>query len=402
MSRRVHITFTSLILALALVLVSNGIQAAASSRQLTDVPGHWAEEAINALVKMGVVQGYPDGTFKPEDPVTRGEFSKMVASTFGYAPGIKADYYDAAGHWAEPFIAGLSKSEILKGYPDGTFKPSKEVTRAEMAAVLSRVAGLGVIKSDMTGEWTPGYRDIATNHWAFVPVEIARRLDVVPLHFGLVYEPDRSATRAETAYMVRAMAEAEFARGQVTSVSRTSATVSVKNVAGNNQVLQLSPDAVVYRNGVVSDIESIRTNDSVYAVGDSYGESRFVIAEGTVTKEDITKKISALTDGVVSPEQVDALSRGKWDEARKGMTPALAARLEEMGLTQDEASALLAQDWQRLPELGQRRLATALGTELGVAPELIEAVMARDWTAARNYAELQAAEILLSRFLQMK
>ena len=74
----------------------------------------------------------------------------------------------------------------------------------------------------------------------------------------------------------------------------------------------------------------------------------------------------------------------------------------DMGLTEEETNALLAQEWERLPALGQSRLAQALGSELGVAPELIEALMSRDWTTARNLAELEAAEMLLSRFLQMQ
>ena len=424
MSRRLNIAFpsraivvavaTALVLALITALspaaaaqagaatATTTAGAAGTAAQLKDVPGHWAEEAITTLLRMGVVQGYPDGAFKPENPITRAEFSKMVALAFGYPPSASSDFPDVAGTWAEPYVAGLGRSQILTGYPDGSFKPSKGVTRAEAAAILARVAGLTVIKPDMASGWTPSYRDVDESHWAYVPVEIARRLDVAPLHFGLMFEPDRAATRAETAYMVRTMAEAQFARGQVTSVNKGDATVTIKNVAGNTQVLQLSPDAVVFRNGAGADVESLRTNDQVYAVGDPWGQSRFVLAEGAITKEDITKKISALTDGIVTPEQVDALSRGKWDEARAGMSPALADRLVEMGLTDEEAEALLAQDWERLPALGQTRLAEALAAELGVAPELVEALMARDWAAARNLAELEAAEMLLSYFLQMR
>jgi hypothetical protein len=399
MFRRLHMILAMLAV---MAMVAAASPGAAAATGLKDVPGHWAEEAINTLLNMGVVQGYPDASFKPENPVTRAEFAKMVSLAFGYAPGASSQFADMANTWAQPYVAGLAKAEVINGYPDGTFRPSKGVTRAEAAAVLARVAGLGVIKPEMTTDWAPGYRDVTATHWAYVPVEVARRLDVVPLHFGLVFEPDRAATRAETAYMVRAMADAQFARGQVTGVNKTDAIVNVKNVAGNAQVLQLAPDVVVYRNGVGADIESIKKNDNVYAVGDPYGQSRFLIAEGAVTKEDITKKVSALTDGIITPEQVEALSRGKWDEARKGMSPALAGRLVEMGLTDEEAEALLTQDWARLPALGQTRLAEALGSELGVAPELVEALMARDWSAARNLAELEAAEMLLSRFLQMQ
>ncbi|MDD3599553.1 MAG: hypothetical protein PHS55_05485 [Firmicutes bacterium] len=201
--------------------------------------------------------------------------------------------------------------------------------------------------------------------------------------------------------MVKSLAESEFARGTAIQVSPKAETISLKNAAGNTQVVQVDPETVIYRNGVVSELESVRKNDSIYAVGTGYGATRFVMAEGAITRADITRKVSALTDGIITPDQVDAISRGKWDEARNGMSPALAQRLVEMGLTDEEAEAILGQEWNALPELAQRRLAMALSEEIGVSPELIEAVMNRDWKSARSYAELEVAEILLSRFLNM-
>ncbi|HPZ14292.1 MAG TPA: S-layer homology domain-containing protein [Bacillota bacterium] len=369
--------------------------------ELSDIDGHWAEGAINTLVKMGVIAGYPDGTFRPEEPVTRAELSKIVARTFGYAPTVDTKFSDMEGHWAEPFVSALDTAEVVTGYPDGTFRPAQNVSRAELAAILSRVAQLGKVGVADASSWTPTYRDVDSTHWAFRHVEVARRLDIIPIHFGLVFEPDRPATRAETAHMVKSLAESEFARGTVAQVNKSAETLSLRNAAGNTQTIQIDPETIVYRNGVASDLESIRENDSVYAVGTGYGATRFVMAEGAVTREDITRKVSALTDGIITPEQVDAISRGKWDEARNGMSPALAQRLVEMGLTEEEAQALLAEEWDALPELAQRRLAMALSEEIGVSPELIESIMNRDWKSARSYAELEVAELLLSRFLNM-
>ncbi|MGI6518427.1 MAG: S-layer homology domain-containing protein [Bacillota bacterium] len=373
----------------------------APGAELSDVNGHWAEGAINTLVKMGVVAGYPDGSFRPEAPVTRAELAKIVARTFGYAPTVDTKFADMEGHWAEPFVSALDTAEVVTGYPDGTFRPSQNVSRAELATIMTRVAQLGKVGVADASSWTPTYRDVDSTHWAFRHVEVARRLDIIPIHFGLVFEPDRPATRGETAHMVKSLAESEFARGTAIQVSPKAETISLKNAAGNTQVVQVDPETVIYRNGVVSELESVRKNDSIYAVGTGYGATRFVMAEGAITRADITRKVSALTDGIITPDQVDAISRGKWDEARNGMSPALAQRLVEMGLTDEEAEAILGQEWNALPELAQRRLAMALSEEIGVSPELIEAVMNRDWKSARSYAELEVAEILLSRFLNM-
>ncbi len=407
MSSSVASASRKLIIALALAAVlilgiaAGPCAAATPDASMSDISGHWAEAAISTLVKMGVVEGYPDGTYRPEGLVNRAEFAKIVARAFGYAPTVDTRFRDMDGHWAEPFVSALDASQVVTGYPDGSFRPAQNVSRAEMAAILTRVAQLGKVGEADATAWNPSFRDVDSTHWAYRYVEVARRLDIIPLHFGLVFEPARPATRAETAHMVNALAQAQFARGTVSGVSKTNETINIKNAAGTDQVVQIDPDTVIYRNGVVADLESVRSKDSVYAVGTSYGASRFVLAEGQVTREDITRKVSAITKGVVTPEQVDAISRGKWDEARKGMSPALAGRLVEMGLTDDEAQALLGQDWEALPELGQKRLAQALSEEIGVSSELIESVMRRDWKAARSYAELEAAQILLSRFLDM-
>ncbi|MEA4883040.1 MAG: S-layer homology domain-containing protein [Clostridia bacterium] len=398
-SRKLAIAILTVLAAVSVCALPGRICAAPPV--LKDVAGHWAEGAITSLAKMGVLEGYPDQTFQPENLITRAELAKVVARAFGYAPTMDTKFCDMDGHWAEPFVSALDAAKVVTGYPDSTFRPDTNVTRAEMTAMLARVAQLGDMGATDAQAWTPSFRDVDASHWAFRFVEIARRLDTIPLHFGMVFEPERAATRAETAFMVKALSDAQFARGTVTQVSAMSETITLKNVAGSTQVVQVGADTLLYRNGVASTLDSVRSNDSVYVVGTSYGSARFIKAEGVVTKEDITRKVSALTHGVITPDQVDAISRGKWDEARAGMSPALTQRLMDMGLTETEVGAVLSQQWSLLPDLAQKRLAQALSEELGVSSDLIAAVMARDWQAARSYAELEAAQVLLSKFLKM-
>ncbi|MCR4424646.1 MAG: S-layer homology domain-containing protein [Firmicutes bacterium] len=385
--------------ALAMIVIASPRAAGAPS--LVDIDGHWAEGAIKSLVNMGVVEGYPDKTYRPESPVTRAEFAKIVSRAFGFAPSMDTGFRDMDGHWAEPFVSALDSAKVVTGYPDGTFQPSRNISRAEMVTMLARVAQLGEIGAADAATWVPSFRDVGVDHWAFRYVEIARRLDIIPLHFGLVFQPEQATTRAETAYMVKTLSDAQFARGTVTQISSTTQAVTIKNAAGDTQVIQVDPDTVIYRNGTATTLGSIKKNDTVFVVGTSYGIPRFVMAEGLVTKEDITRKVSSLTGGVLTPDQIDLISRGKWEEAREGMSPALVSRLTEMGLTTEEAQAILDQNWNRLPELGRERLSMALGDELGVAPELIAAVMDRDWESAKTYAQLEAAQILLSRLLKL-
>src|SRR5690554_3736890 len=85
---------------LMVIWLSAAFQIEASIRP-SDIEGCWAEEAILALVNEGIITGYPDGTFKPEDPVTRAEFSKMIAKAFAIRTAGEPVFSDIEGNWAE-------------------------------------------------------------------------------------------------------------------------------------------------------------------------------------------------------------------------------------------------------------------------------------------------------------
>ncbi|WP_249897903.1 Ig-like domain-containing protein [Paenibacillus sp. PK3_47] len=103
--------------------------------------------------------GYTDGTFKPNQSITRAEIASIIARTFNQSPAISGAAYNdvTAGHWAVNAISLVSSSGIMKGYEDGSFKPNQTITRAEMATILSRlitVAGENAVSfSDITGHW---------------------------------------------------------------------------------------------------------------------------------------------------------------------------------------------------------------------------------------------------------
>jgi hypothetical protein len=94
----------SLVLVIAMVLSSFSFAFAAN---FEDVEGDY-EDAINTLVALGVVTGYEDGTFKPERVVTRAEMAKLIVEILGYGDlvaGSKSNFADTQGHWADPWIA---------------------------------------------------------------------------------------------------------------------------------------------------------------------------------------------------------------------------------------------------------------------------------------------------------
>ena len=95
----------------------------------------------------GYVSGYPDGTFKPMQSVTRAEFASMIAKAMGYDsdPDAGSAYPDVADdHWAKADINFCAQHDIINGYDDGTFQPNKAITRQEAAAILNKAFDLSV------------------------------------------------------------------------------------------------------------------------------------------------------------------------------------------------------------------------------------------------------------------
>ena len=112
--------------------------ASALKPAFTDTPSHWYNKAINAALSRGVMKGYPDGTFKPNAPITRAEFTQMI-SQIDAKPYGEAPFADVKDHWAKLAIGKEYAAGRISGYPDGTFRPNAPITRAEAAHILNKI-----------------------------------------------------------------------------------------------------------------------------------------------------------------------------------------------------------------------------------------------------------------------
>ena len=111
---------------------------------VTDLaPSHWAASTINAYVSRGIMSGYPDGTFRPEASVTRAEFVKMVNSVFGYNTPAAISFPDvSASYWGYDEIAKGVYAGYINGDESGKFNPDAPLTREEAASIICRIKGL--------------------------------------------------------------------------------------------------------------------------------------------------------------------------------------------------------------------------------------------------------------------
>ncbi|MFF2910862.1 S-layer homology domain-containing protein [Paenibacillus sp. NPDC057934] len=129
----------------------------------------WGAEEIAAVTKVGMMNGYPDGTFRPNQPISREEMAG-IAARLKHLQG-KGDnvFTDISGSWAREPINSAAEAGILKGYEDGTFRPKKNMTRAEAVTMINRLTSRG----PLAGVVIPSWSDVSPSHWAYGDIEEA-------------------------------------------------------------------------------------------------------------------------------------------------------------------------------------------------------------------------------------
>ncbi len=100
--------------------------------------GDWFNNAISTLSNAGIVTGYNDGTFRPNQPITRGEMAKIIANFANLNKGTKS-FTDLSGHWSKTYVELAAGNGWIAGYPDGSFRPDQKITRAETVTMINRV-----------------------------------------------------------------------------------------------------------------------------------------------------------------------------------------------------------------------------------------------------------------------
>ncbi|MHA7965884.1 cadherin-like beta sandwich domain-containing protein [Paenibacillus sp. CAU 1782] len=142
--------------------------SASESIEFQDVPsGYWAVDAIKLLQSHGIMNG--DGvSFRPEAGVTRAELATIAARWMGLADKATA-FADAKEHWADGAIGAVQEAGIMQGYPDATFRPGRLLLRGEAVTVLNKVLGRPVPQAYPGTGWS----DVPPAHWAKRDIEAA-------------------------------------------------------------------------------------------------------------------------------------------------------------------------------------------------------------------------------------
>ena len=136
--------------------------------------GSWYNNAISTMSSAGIVNGYPDGTFRPDAPITRAEMAKMI-SLFAKLDKTEDRFTDIAGHWAEAYIKLAAGNGWIEGYPDGSFKPQQSITRAETMTMINRVLERvpSTISHLLPYSVMQTYPDCVASDWFYIAVQEA-------------------------------------------------------------------------------------------------------------------------------------------------------------------------------------------------------------------------------------
>lgn len=126
----------------------------------------WSNTAISTMANGGYITGYPDGTFKPGNNITRAEFATMATRFANLVDQSGASFTDIAGHWAENYVLKAATTGWIAGYPDNTFKPNAYITRAEVMTIINRVLSRSVNKEGLHAD-TRLWIDMNENDWFY-------------------------------------------------------------------------------------------------------------------------------------------------------------------------------------------------------------------------------------------
>ena len=169
-----------------------------SLKSFTDIPeDFWARKPIEYLATLGIMGGYSDQTFRPNQPLSRAELAVLLvkAKDFKIKKPKSRSFKDVSPNvWIAPYIDLAVKHKYMSGYPNKTFLPNKGITRAEAAIIFAQYGGLEVKKA-VTNK---PFNDVSITHWAATSITAVKQAGYFE-YLGQQFDPKKYITRAEIA-----------------------------------------------------------------------------------------------------------------------------------------------------------------------------------------------------------
>ncbi|WP_196334143.1 S-layer homology domain-containing protein, partial [Paraclostridium sordellii] len=188
-----HKKLISSVLLGSILIIPISVQA---NPKLNDIYGHWAKKEINQFISSGYVNGYEDGTFRPDNSITRAEFVKLVNKYFGFNNKENIKFSDInANDWYYNDVCIASKAGYINGYEDKTFKPNKTITREEVSKILVSIKNQQDVNYDKLNKYPDKNK---VSNWAKPYVEGAIEQGYLKGNDLGLLNPTNNITRAES------------------------------------------------------------------------------------------------------------------------------------------------------------------------------------------------------------
>ena len=176
---------------------------AAKSLLIADVPSdYWAKNAVDYVVSSKILSVYPDGMFRPEKPITRSDLAVMIVkskfSGFPPADTKELSFKDVpSNYWAKRMIGVAASQDLMKGYPDGTFKPSNKISLLDASYAFTKLGNIAPAKTTANV-----YGNIPADHFAAGMIKSAKDKGMLDFVKGPVFAVNAPVTRAQAAWMI--------------------------------------------------------------------------------------------------------------------------------------------------------------------------------------------------------
>lgn len=303
---------------LVLVVILLAVGPAAASSGFSDVEdGYWAGRYIDILRTHNVINGFPDGTFRPEDKVTRAQFTKMLMVALGFEEdsrilaGIPSSFVDVPNnHWSKGYLEAARELGIVTGYEEGKFGPEREVTQVEAIVILVRALGWEPEAIKATGSIYPGMDQTQVPSWASGHIYLAAQRGLLAVMKEDVFSFSDATSRALAAALIVQMMELRESAfdlsGTLIGFDPSSFEISFR--AGDKRIsLPLARGAPLYLNGKGASPQDLWPLDEVFLilVGNlaTYVEGWRLDQEGLLVERYPERgSVAFLADGTSAPQ----------------------------------------------------------------------------------------------------
>ncbi|MCK4259859.1 MAG: S-layer homology domain-containing protein [Halanaerobiales bacterium] len=364
-----------------------------------DIRGHWAEDYITSLLNQNLINSYEDGTFRPNQAITRADFAETLAKSMYLEKMEITELTDIENHPAKGYISALVNEGIVTGFPDKTFRPEDKLTRAQVVTMLTRAFGLGKENNQINTHSFASYLDMDKEHWANDYVKVATELDILNGYPDSTFRPNNLTTRAEASKMINIFKDYDSINGFVADIYPASNKIAITSLIGERIILNIADTALIGRNNRIVPATEFLKTDKVFIITDSQKRARYIKAYGLITRADLTEQVSLMTDYMLDPFEVEAIAGGNFNVLKPKFLNEIRVRLMNYGLSPTEIEALLNTDWYSLEEQGRTRLSEAVAIQTGLPLGLVEAIMSQDWDKVQTLAKVEAIQRVVQQVM---